>query len=192
MGATSIHVAVKVIRTYSADDGDDAKKNKRLRRELKTWLNLDHLNVLPLFGTTNDFGPFPAMVCPWLDNGSLSSYLQRRDDNLTLVERLALVGDVAAGLQYLHSQSVVHGDLSDANVLIHRSGRAYISDFGLSTLLTELGGSTYATSRQAAGTLRWTALELIDLGGPEDEGDPVHIIPSPQSDVYSFGRIMLE
>ncbi|KAF8839146.1 kinase-like protein [Paxillus ammoniavirescens] len=177
----SIDVAVKAIRTYSADDGDDTKREKvslvgflplsvlvqqavqRIRREIKTWLNLDHNNVVPLFGTTMNFGRFPAMV-----------------------------SDVAAGLRYLHSRSVVHGDLSGSNVLIDGNGRACISDFGLSTLLTQLGGSTFAPTREPLGTLRWTAPELFELSEPGDEDEPPHIITSPRSDVYSFGRIMLQ
>ncbi|KIJ10303.1 hypothetical protein PAXINDRAFT_102054 [Paxillus involutus ATCC 200175] len=209
MSGRSIDVAVKAIRTYSTDDGDDAKREQvsrvdflplsvlvqqavqRIRREIKTWLNLDHNNVVPLFGTTMKFGRFPAMVCPWLENGSLTSYLERPDRNLTTAARLSLLSDVATGLQYLHSQSVVHGDLSGSNVLVNGEGRACISDFGLSTLLTQLG-STFATSHQHPGTLRWTAPELFDFDEPVDGKDPPHIIPSPRSDVYSFGRIMLQ
>ncbi|KAF8840902.1 WD40 repeat-like protein [Paxillus ammoniavirescens] len=87
----SIDVVVKAIRTYSADDGDDAQKIKKLRRELKTWANLEHVNILPLFGTTMNFGRFPAMVCPWFENGSLTSYLERRNDALNPAERVSLV-----------------------------------------------------------------------------------------------------
>ncbi|KIJ09598.1 hypothetical protein PAXINDRAFT_87238, partial [Paxillus involutus ATCC 200175] len=154
----------------------------KLRRELKTWANLDHVNILPLFGTTMNFGRFPAMVCPWLENGSLTSYLERRHDTLNRMERASLVG-------ILHSQSIVHGDLSGSNVLIDGNGRACISDFGLSTLLIKLGGSTYAASSHAGGTLRWTAPELLDLQVP-DEGE--NLVPRPLSDVYSFGRIILQ
>ncbi|KIK79372.1 hypothetical protein PAXRUDRAFT_161435, partial [Paxillus rubicundulus Ve08.2h10] len=192
LSGRSIDVAVKAIRTYSADDTDDVKKTKKLRRELKTWMNLEHVNILPLFGTSMNFGRFPAMVCPWLANGSLTSFLERRHDTLKTAERLALLVDVAVGLQYLHSRSIVHGDLSGSNVLIDGNGRACISDFGLSTLLTKIGGSTYATSGHAGGTLRWTAPELLDLQMPEDEESPLHVFPTPQSDVYSFGRIMLQ
>jgi hypothetical protein len=42
-------------------------------------------------------------------------------------------------------------------------------------LLTKLGGSTYATSRHAGGTLRWTAPELLDLQVPEDEENPLDV-----------------
>ncbi|KAF8840950.1 kinase-like protein [Paxillus ammoniavirescens] len=185
----SIDVAVKAIRTYSADDGDDAQKTKKFRRELKTWAKLDHVNILPLFGTTTNFGRFPAMVCPWLENGSLTSYLQRRHDALNPAGRVSLISDAAAGLQYLHSKSIVHGDLSGSNVLIDGNGRACISDFGLSVLLTRLGGSTYATSSEAGGTLRWTAPELLD---PQVPADGENLVPRPLSDVYSFGGIILQ
>ncbi|KIJ12205.1 hypothetical protein PAXINDRAFT_171345 [Paxillus involutus ATCC 200175] len=142
LSGRSIDVAVKAMKTYLRDDGKDHdKKNMILRREHQTWANLKHLNILPLFGTTMNFGQFPAMVCPWLENGPLTSYLERRNDTLTIMKRLALLGDAAAGLQYLHSQSVVHGDLS---------------------------------------------------GVPEDEDNPPHLFPTPQSDVYSFGMVMLQ
>lgn len=55
------------------------------------WVDLDHPNVLRLFGTTMNFGRFPAMVCPWAENGSLTSYLERLHDTLTRSERLVLV-----------------------------------------------------------------------------------------------------
>ncbi|KAF9238959.1 kinase-like protein, partial [Melanogaster broomeanus] len=167
---------------------------QRLRREIEVWLKLNHVNVVPLFGTTMDFGRFPAMVCPWLDNGPLSSYLERRGDNLTMGERLALLNDVAVGLQYLHSKSVVHGDLSGSNVLIDDKGRACITDFGLSVLLTELGRSTFVTSVQAKGTLRWAAPEnlYLDIQSPGDKEAVPKVSPTTQSDIYSFGRIMLQ
>ncbi|KAF9233991.1 kinase-like domain-containing protein [Melanogaster broomeanus] len=190
-GGRTIDVAVKAIRMYSADDDDDTQKKRRLRREIETWLKLNHINILQLFGTTMGFGQFPAMVCPWIENGALTSYLLRRDDNLTAGERLILISDVALGLQYLHSQSIVHGDLSGANVLIQDTGRACITDLGLSMLLTELGGTTFVTSFHPGGTLRWTAPELLGLQLSEEENPP-EVVPTPHSDVYSFGRIMLQ
>ena len=77
-------------------------------------------------------------------------------------------------------------------MLVCKSGRAYISDFGLSTLLTELGGSSFATSVHERGTLRWTAPELFDLEISEDEVEPSKVMPTKHSDVYSFGGVMLQ
>ncbi|KAG9309263.1 kinase-like domain-containing protein [Chiua virens] len=186
----TVKVAIKAIRTYSAEDANFATKKRRLHREIKIWLSLKHANVLPLLGTTMGFGRFPAMVCPWLDHGSLTNYLEDHYDRLSIAEILTLLDDAASGLRCLHSCSVVHGDLSGSNVLVCANGRAYISDFGLSTLLTELGGSTFASSVQARGTLRWTAPELLDLQIFDDE--PSKVTPTEESDVYSFGGVMLQ
>ncbi|KIJ07795.1 hypothetical protein PAXINDRAFT_139697 [Paxillus involutus ATCC 200175] len=129
-----------------------------------------------------NFGRFPAMVCPWLENGALTSYLEHQHGTLKPVERLVLV---------VHSQSIVHGGLSGVlERAIDANGRACISDFGLSIILTKLGGSTYASSH-AGGTLRWTAPELLDTQVPEDD-EPLDVFPTPRSDVYSFGSIMLQ
>ncbi|KAF9228985.1 kinase-like protein [Gyrodon lividus] len=132
------------------------------------------------------------MVSPWLENGPLMSYLERRDDNLTTVERLVLLSDVAMGLQYLHSQSVVHGNLSGSNVFIHDNGRACIADFCLSMLLTEFDRSTFSTS-QPCGALRWAAPELLFLNVQVSGDEDLPMVPpTPQSDIYSFGGIMLQ
>ena len=71
-------------------------------------------------------------------------------------------------------------------MLVKSDGRACVADFGLSTLLTQLGGSTFATTYRAKGTVRWMAPELLD---PEDDSETT---PTTKTDVYSFGSIMLQ
>ena len=61
-------------------------------------MKLNHTNVLPLFGTTSGFGPFPAMVCPWLENGTLTSYLERYGADLEILWILTLVCMTAANV----------------------------------------------------------------------------------------------
>ena len=80
-----------------------------------------------------------------------------------------------------------------SNVLIDADGRACIADFGLSTILDEIGGSTFATSStgKTRGTLRWGAPELLGILDHED-AKAQHIGPTIQSDIYSFGGIMLQ
>lgn len=78
-------------------------------------------------------------------------------------------------------------------MLIGKTGKAYLSDFGLSTLLTELGGSTFATSFHERGTPRWAAPELLNPQVSEDEKEePSNFYPKIYSDVYSFGCVMLQ
>ena len=77
-------------------------------------------------------------------------------------------------------------------MLIDADGRACISDFGLSTILEEIG-STFATTStgKLKGTLRWAAPELLDLLDSEDSKTQ-HTGPTMRSDIYSFGGIMLQ
>ncbi|KAJ8453837.1 hypothetical protein ONZ45_g19546 [Pleurotus djamor] len=94
--------------------------------------------------------------------------------------RLAQVCD---GIQYLHSFSIVHGDLTGSNVLIHANGDACISDFGLSDIFSD-DLDTSASSSIIAGNVRYAAPELFDTDIPP--------APSSKSDIFSFGRIMLQ
>ncbi|KIK36297.1 hypothetical protein CY34DRAFT_26385 [Suillus luteus UH-Slu-Lm8-n1] len=106
------------------------------------WKPLRHDNILPLCGITYGFGPVPAILA-----------------------------DVAAGLQYVHSKNVAHADLTGSNVLINRDGRALVADYGLLTTCSDLNGTSYIRSN-----MRWTAPELS-------------ISPKLESDIYSFGCI---
>jgi len=144
---------------------------------------------LKLLGTTSGFSELPAMVCPWLENGTLTSYLERLGTELEMSRILMLIHEVASGLQYLHSKSVVHGDLSGSNVLVDAKGQACIADFGLSTILHESGVSAFVapSTGKLRATLRWAAPELLDL---EDDGNKKTY--TKPSDIYSFGGIMLQ
>ncbi|KAG2038941.1 hypothetical protein BDR03DRAFT_272448 [Suillus americanus] len=82
-------VAVKVIRPQFM-----------FRRELGIWKRLRHSNILKLIGTTSDFGPSVALVAPWITNGTLTSFLDQNNETLGLRDRLLLLRDIAAGLDY--------------------------------------------------------------------------------------------
>ncbi|KAG1726257.1 kinase-like domain-containing protein [Suillus paluster] len=187
---SDVEVAVKAIRPqfFTAEV---------FRRELGIWKRLRHRNILKFMGTTSDFGPSVALVAPWIVNGTLTSFLDEKNEILTLRDRLLLLCDVAAGLNYLHtfsltidghthSNPVVHGDLTGTNVLIGSDGTAYLADFGLSGTLTKLPGMTYLAKMSCRpGAVRWTAPELFS----EEESDSAI---TTQSDIYSFGGIILQ
>ena len=56
------------------------------------WSKLSHPHALPLLGIISDASihpDIPAMVCPWIENGALSIYLETKD--LTLANKFILV-----------------------------------------------------------------------------------------------------
>ncbi|CAA7263884.1 unnamed protein product [Cyclocybe aegerita] len=195
-------VALKVLKVYQSQIDDPAKKQRiqrRYRREIRVWRDLHHINVVPLLGLVHGFrtgysrAPFPSMVCPWMNDGSLTQYLIANREKLTLKDRFKLMTDVIDGLSYLHSESVIHGDLTSANVLISET-TACLSDFGLSQIVSEFVGRSYMTYR-VGGAVRWRAPELVpEDEDDEEEGDSTK--PGPQMtkacDVYSFGGIVHE
>ncbi|KAF9233802.1 kinase-like domain-containing protein [Melanogaster broomeanus] len=173
-------VAVKALRFSTSDTEELQRRGKKLRGEVHIWIRLDHPNVLKLHGITGGFARLPALVSPWVENGTLTKYLEVSGRNITRTERISILVKVAGALHYIHSHHVVHGDLTGSNILINGDGEPLISDFGLSSILDEYNKTSYFKSRKP-GAFRWAAPELLkEL--PK---------PSINSDVYSYGCVML-
>ncbi|KAJ8583404.1 kinase-like protein [Rhizopogon salebrosus TDB-379] len=186
-----VRVAAKTIRVTESDsDAEMSRKAEKLRRELKVWSRLRHECILPLWGVAYNFGPYPAMICPWVDDGALTGFLTRRQDTLSCQDKFSLLNDIALGLQYLHSKLIVHGDLTGSNILVHSDGRACLADFGLSTILLEFEGPSYLTS-SIGGNVRWAAAELFEVPDNSKESKAA-VSLSTECDIYSFGSITLQ
>jgi len=64
---------------------------QRLMADFSKWNQLKDDHILPLCGITYGFGPVPAIVSPWMDNGSLSTYLDKHYNDLTETCKFSLV-----------------------------------------------------------------------------------------------------
>jgi len=174
-------VAVKV---FKVDLGRATEKNeKAMHRELLVWFRLKHRTVVPLLGTAFIESPFPALVSKWMPSGTLDVYLEEATI-LTASAKVGLAKGVADGLQYLHSENVVHGDLHPANVLIDCSGNPCLTDFGLATVVGDAELQLSITTMSRNLDPRWRAPEVIGIPDLDPER------PTFMSDIYSFGGIM--
>lgn len=182
-GASSDEVAVKSPRFPNLSDRESVKINKNLDREIRIWAKLKHQYVLPLRGTVEQFGPFRALVSPWMPNGTLDSYLNNVHETLSMMDRLRLLKQITEGLQYLHDHDVIHGDLTNSNVLVAADGSPRLADFGISNIMVQSNPAfSYHT-----GAVRWVAPELLDP--PEDQ--PIQCA-TKSTDIYALGGIMLQ
>ncbi|KAL0565750.1 Rho guanine nucleotide exchange factor [Marasmius crinis-equi] len=168
-------VCLKIVKVYLTSDVQALFKE--YLREAIVWRQLKHPNLLPFLGIYY----LEDEISPWMEKGNLAQYLKATEGEN--IDRLVLVYDVAAGLAYLHSKKIVHGDLKGVNILITPDGRACIGDFGLSRVADTHAQLRLTTSTsRPAGTGRWLAPEILSA----EAG------PSKKSDMYAFGCVCYE
>ncbi|KAG2047851.1 kinase-like protein [Suillus hirtellus] len=183
--------ALVAVKAFKLPEHYDLEKlNRKINREIGILKILHHDNIVPLLGIATGFGYKPELRClvsPWMPNGTLNAYLVSNHDHLTVLDRSRMLEDVSAGLRYLHSKAVMHGDITGANILIDKGGHARLIDFGLSTITQPLLGQSHlAVTSIHHGAIPYAAPELIL---PDTTCDPGLV---EKIDIYSFGCVMLQ
>src|SRR3989338_4472771 len=116
---------------------------------------LHHPNLILLMGAC--FEPQRLFfVTEFAANGSLCDALFQRKVALPFPRKMAILKDVAQGMNWLHSlrPPLVHRDLKTGNVLLDDQWRAKVSDFGLSAIrsLDPDGNPLSAPDQQRVGS----------------------------------------
>src|SRR4051812_32371534 len=175
VGTDGQPVALKIVKEeMSADE----VFLKRFRREAEIAQRIQHPNVVPVI-TTGDYEGLPWAAQRFISAGSLEERLDRWGA-LDLHQVIAIFKQVAAGLDVLHENGLIHRDLKPGNILIDERGVPYIADFGLAkdhqhegTVLTRPG--------QALGSMDYMAPEQI-------RGEEV----TAATDVYALACMLFE
>jgi ABC-type branched-subunit amino acid transport system substrate-binding protein/DNA-binding beta-propeller fold protein YncE len=165
-------VALKLIAPEFAEDG---RFRSRFLREPRVAASLDHPNVIPIYEAGERDGQL-YLAMRFVQGDDLKSVLER-EGTLAPERTLAVLRQVAGALDAAHSGALVHRDVKPANVLLDKSGHAYLTDFGITK---QLGGESTDTGR-VVGTLDYLAPEQI-------RGDPV----DGRTDVYALGCMLYE
>lgn len=176
------------VKAFKLPEGYDLETiNRKISREIGILKILRHNNIVPLLGIATGFGRMPELRClvsRWMPNGTLNVYLASNHNDLTVLDRSRMLEDVSAGLRYLHSIPVMHGDITGANILIDNGGHARLIDFGLSTITKPLLGQSHlAATSIRPGAIRYAAPELVLSDDVRD---------MEKTDIYSFGCVMLQ
>lgn len=174
-------VALKRIR-INATDKDKETLIRRMNKEALLWRQLRHPFILPFIGIDLEvFKGFPTLVSPWMEGGTLLSYIEKTNPNTD--QRLKIAAEVAEAIEYLHNFGLVHGDIRGLNVLVDQKGKPQLADFGLSGVADDLCPAT-----NEAKSAQWCAPELC---WPEQFGFP-SFKRTRESDVYAFAGLFLE
>jgi serine/threonine-protein kinase len=160
-------VAVKVLNAAASRDEDTVT---RFKRESDTAQRLAHPGIVRILEVGSSRGRH-YIVMELVRGGSFRKLLERPDVPPSTV--IAVLAEVAHALAFAHAQGVVHRDVKPANVLLTRSGRAKVADFGLarsvdqSSLTTEgriLGTAVYMSPEQVRGQRATAASDVYSLG----------------------------
>ncbi len=166
-------VAVKVLHPALADDQTFLR---RFRAEAQASAKLTHPNIVKLWDSGNDDGPY--LVTELVGGGSLRGMLDL-GHRLSVAQAVGVALEAAKGLDFAHRQGFVHRDIKPANLLFSDDGRLRIADFGVARALAEAAWTE--PSGAVLGTARYASPE-------QAQGQPV----TGKGDIYSLSLVLIE
>ncbi|XP_057266025.1 mitogen-activated protein kinase kinase kinase 14 isoform X3 [Pezoporus wallicus] len=129
--------------------------------ELTTCAAVTSPKVVPLYGAVKE-GPWVTIFMKLMEGGSLGQLI-KQSGCLPEDRALSYLGQALEGLEYLHAQNILHGDVKAENVLLSDDGsRALLCDFGHSAHLHPDGlGKCLVTGNYVPGTETHMAPEVV-------------------------------
>ncbi|KAF0739122.1 hypothetical protein Ae201684_005296 [Aphanomyces euteiches] len=144
--------------------------------EITLMASFDSPYIVKLIGAAWTRPSDIKCVMELMDGGDLKQHLDHMTAEIfPWSEKYIHIQNIAEGLVYLHSLSIIHRDLKSRNVLLDSKKGTKLTDFGVSK------EDLHATMTIGVGTFRWMAPEVI-----QEQSYSV------AADIYSFGVILSE
>jgi serine/threonine protein kinase len=169
-------VALKLL---APERSEDAKFAARFEKEAQALAALNHPHIV----TIHDFGQaggYFYLLMEYVDGVNLRQAMQA--GRFTPEQALAIVPPVCEALQYAHEHGIVHRDIKPENLLLDKTGRVKIADFGIAKMIGTMSENGGESLSQPFGTPAYAA--------PEQRSDTSHV--DHRADIYSLGVILYE
>lgn len=148
-----------------------------LVHQIDMWFMLNHPHILRLFGACHEDNPM-LCVCEHAAYDIIVDYLSMSPNQH---HALTVLYEAALGLHYLHSQNIVHGDVSCENIVIGIDGKTKLCNFGF---MYQRRG-TYSSCFSARPN-------KIKSMAPERIKGNITSEPLFESDIYELGMVIVE
>ncbi len=166
-------VAVKLL-LY--DHFPDSLRLARFQAEARAAASLVHGNIVQIYQVGEcALGHYFAME--FIEGDSLETLIQK--GSISLTSAVAITVRLAEAVHYAHAKGIVHRDLKPGNVMVDRTHRPVVMDFGIAKFV----GKSSSLTQQGVimGTPAYMSPEQAS-GAPDQIG--------PATDIYALGAIL--
>ena len=163
---------------FQSNDPGSMTIMRRFHQECSFLSAIRHPNIVQYLDSYQDPETrLPVLLMELMDD-SLTKFLEQSQEPLSFHIQVNICHDIALALAFLHSNAILHRDLSSNNVLLIGAGnRAKVTDFGMAKLLDDLTPQT-----MCPGTLVYMPPEALDEA-------PVY---TKKLDTFSFGVLGIQ
>ena len=156
---------------------------RRFEQECDFLSTVRHPNIVQYLGIYRDPDTgLPALLMELMDD-SLTHFVESSTQPIPYHIQVNICHDITLALSFLHSNSIVHRDLSSNNVLlIGNAVRSKVTDFGMASLGDQNPRATHLTFTMCPGTDVYMPPEAV-------RDKPVY---TEKIDCFSFGVITLQ
>ena len=170
-------VSIKLYDTGA--DGESGERNRNFLTEARAIAALSSDHIVKLYDagvTEQDY----YLSMEFIDGTTLREYLDRRLEKSGFIpteEILSCARQVLTALKAAHREKIVHRDIKPQNIIVTKTGKIKVMDFGIA----QLPGNDTGGDGTAVGTAYYIS--------PEQAGGNV---VDARSDIYSFGVVLYE
>ena len=166
-------VAVKILHSQFNNDEEFIT---RFQREAQAAARLSHPNIVNIYDVGKD-QDVDYIVMEYVSGETLKQRIQRLGPLPTEMATFIAI-EIAEALENAHQNKIIHCDIKPHNILITRTGRIKVTDFGIAR------AATTATMTQTG-----TILGSVHYFSPEQAKG---VMITAKSDIYSLGVVMYE
>jgi serine/threonine-protein kinase len=166
-------VTIKILRPEYTSDEDFVR---RFRREAQSVASLSHPNIVSIYDVGTE-GEVQYLVMEYIDGENLKTVI-KREGAMSPERAVQITRQICDALEHAHENNIVHRDVKPHNILMTKTGRAKLTDFGIAM---ETGTATMTHTDTIVGSVHYLSPE-------QARGEPA----GPKSDIYSIGVVLFE
>ena len=155
---------------------------KRFEQECEFMSAIKHPNIVQYLCTYEDPDTHLPVLLMELMDDSLTHFLESSTQPIPYHIQVNICHDITLALSFLHSNNIIHRDLSGNNILLRGNILAKVTDFGMARLGDLNPQATRLTFTMCPGTDVYMPPEAV-------RAQPVY---SEKVDCFSFGVIIVQ